>query len=36
MDTYEPLDLSAVCNAGDELLTGQAPRGKQVFCGLPF
>ena len=36
MDAYEALDLSAVCNAGDELLNGQVPRGEQLFCGLPF
>ena len=36
MDAYEALDLSVVCNAGDELLNGQVPRGEQMFCGLPF
>lgn len=38
MDAYEPLDLSATCNAGMEFLGAQrrAPVGIQSFHGLPF
>ena len=38
VDGYEPIDLSALCNAGLELLDGcrQPPVGKQMFHGLPF
>lgn len=38
MEDYEPLDLSAFCNAGVELITeGQAPQtGALTFHGLPF
>ena len=38
MNDYEPLDLSALCNAGTELLgeDQDPPRGSQRFRGLPF
>ena len=38
MEAYEPLDLSALCNAGLELVTeGEPPpTGDQTFHGLPF
>ena len=38
MEDYEPLDLSAFCNAGVELIAeGQAPQtGALTFHGLPF
>ena len=38
MDAYEPLDLSAFCNAGLEALggAGETPVGAQSFQGLPF
>jgi hypothetical protein len=38
MDAYEPLDLSAVCNAGLDVLgqNRRAPIGQQSFHGLPF
>ena len=38
MQDYEPLDLSALCNAGTELLgeDQDPPRGSQRFRGLPF
>src|SRR5712692_7996085 len=37
-DVYRPLDLSAYCNAGVEVLGGdiQPPVGSQIFHGLPF
>jgi hypothetical protein len=37
-DVYRPVDLSAYCNAGIELLSGdqEPPTGNQVFHGLPF
>src|SRR5216684_3470026 len=37
-DIYRPVDLSAYCNAGVELLDGDQapPLGNQVFHGLPF
>ena len=38
MADYQPLDLSALCNAGLEVLgaNAKAPVGKQLFRGLPF
>ncbi len=35
---YEPLDISALCNTGIDVLDGQpgAPMGPQSFRGLPF
>ncbi|HEY3280867.1 MAG TPA: hypothetical protein VGN26_01200, partial [Armatimonadota bacterium] len=38
MVDYQPLDLSALCNAGPEVLGegSQAPLGRQSFRGLPF
>lgn len=38
MDDYQPIDLSALCNGGLELLTGyrRPPVGDEVFHGLPF
>src|SRR5262245_59276227 len=38
MSDYEPLDLSAVCNAGPEVYPpNQVPlTGAQLFHGLPF
>jgi hypothetical protein len=38
MSDYEPLDLSAVCNAGPALFKGEnvPPVGEQSFHGLPF
>lgn len=38
MTDYEPLDLSALCNTGLEVLgeKAQAPTGAQTFQGLPF
>ena len=38
MEAYEPLDLSALCNAGLELVAeGEPPpTGDQTFHGLPF
>ncbi|MDP6041374.1 MAG: hypothetical protein QGG64_22700, partial [Candidatus Latescibacteria bacterium] len=38
MDAYEPLDLSAVYNAGLDALgeNRRAPIGQQSFHGLPF
>ena len=38
MADYQPLDLSALCNAGLEVLgaNAKAPIGKQLFRGLPF
>jgi hypothetical protein len=37
-DVYRPVDLSAYCNAGVEVIGGeqQPPLGNQVFHGLPF
>lgn len=39
MPSYEPVDLSAACNAGVEILgdePGDAPLGRVVLRGLPF
>ncbi|MDE2830671.1 MAG: hypothetical protein OXN20_11170, partial [Gemmatimonadota bacterium] len=38
MADYQPLDLSALCSAGLEVLgaNANAPIGKQLFRGLPF
>src|SRR5262245_29651817 len=38
MSDYEPVDLSALCNAGQEVLGEQPPAavGRQTFQGLPF
>ena len=38
MADYQPLDLSALCSAGLEVLgaNAKAPIGKQSFRGLPF
>jgi hypothetical protein len=37
MKDYEPLDLSALCNAGTDLLAPHTPLvGAQAFRGLPF
>jgi hypothetical protein len=38
VDVYAPIDLSAHCNAGVELVGGdqEPPIGSQVFHGLPF
>ena len=38
MADYQPLDLSALCSAGLEVLgaNAKAPIGKQFFRGLPF
>src|SRR5262245_41297062 len=38
MSDYEPLDLSAFCNAGPELYPSQnpPPGGSLTFHGLPF
>ena len=34
---YKPLDLSAWCNSGDEILQwGEVGVGEHVWCGLPF
>src|SRR5437762_1058824 len=38
MNDYEPLDLSAFCNAGTDVLGGSRPPavGEQALRGLPF
>jgi hypothetical protein len=38
MSDYEPVDLSALCDAGQEILGAQPPAavGRQTFQGLPF
>src|ERR1700683_4296926 len=39
MPSYEPVDLSAVCNAGVEVLgdePGDVPLGRVALRGLPF
>lgn len=38
MVDYQPLDLSALCNAGLDVLgdDSHAPIGSQTFRGLPF
>ena len=39
MPSYEPVDLSAVCNAGVEVLgkePGEPPLGRASLRGLPF
>jgi hypothetical protein len=39
MASYEPVDLSAVCNAGVDVLgdePGDAPPGRVDLRGLPF
>jgi hypothetical protein len=39
MPSYEPVDLSAACNAGVEVLgdePGDVPLGRVVLRGLPF
>jgi hypothetical protein len=39
MPSYEPVDLSAACNAGVEILgdePGDVPLGRVVLRGLPF
>src|ERR1700728_3525837 len=39
MPSYEPVDLSAACNAGVEVLgdePGDAPLGRVILRGLPF